>query len=238
VMIVICIDHARRQWLMMEPDLFTKKPQSLPDTETALPGRPDPIPTSSLNTIFNRELQSPPPLGFEEVWLALGCFWGAERRFWQTEGVWLTAVGYVAGHTPNPTYREVCSGMTGHTEAVRVVYDPAIISFEQILKAFWEAHDPTQGMRQGNDVGTQYRSGVYTLTPEHGARARHSKADYQTALANAGITSEITTEVLPARVFFYAEPEHQQYLEKNPGGYCGLSGTGVSCPMGVGVQDG
>ncbi len=218
--------------------MFTKKPNSLPDAETALPGRPDPIITSSLNIVFNRELRAPPPPGFSEVWLALGCFWGAERRFWQTQGVWLTAVGYVAGYTPNPTYREVCSGLTGHTEAVRVVFDPSVISFDEILKVFWEAHDPTQGMRQGNDVGTQYRSGIYTLSPEDGARARASRADYQSALANAGLVAEITTEIAPARNFYYAEPDHQQYLEKNPGGYCGLSGTGVSCPMGIGVSGG
>ncbi|MEO9970032.1 MAG: peptide-methionine (S)-S-oxide reductase MsrA [Hyphomonadaceae bacterium] len=213
----------------MEPILFTKKPAPLPGPESALPGRLDPIPTSSKNIVFNRELKSPAPAGYQEVWVALGCFWGAERRFWQTEGVWLTAAGYVGGHTPNPTYREVCSGKTGHTEAVRVVFDPEMISLDGILKVFWEAHDPTQGMRQGNDVGTQYRSGIYTTSPEQGARARHSMADYQSALTKAGISHEITTEISPARDFYYAEEEHQQYLEKNPSGYCGLSGTGVTC---------
>ena len=213
----------------MEPILFTKKPTPLPSPETALPGRLDPIHTSSKNIVFNRELKSPAPAGYQEVWVALGCFWGAERRFWQTEGVWLTAAGYVGGHTPNPTYQEVCSGKTGHTEAVRVVFDPEVISFDGILKVFWEAHDPTQGMRQGNDVGTQYRSGIYTTSSEQGALARHSKADYQSALIKAGISHEITTEISPARDFYYAEDEHQQYLEKNPSGYCGLSGTGVTC---------
>lgn len=220
----------------MEANLFTKKPKALPDAKTALPGRHDPIPTSSTNIVFNRELKIDCPPEYQEVWVAMGCFWGAERRFWQTEGIWLTAVGYVGGHTPNPTYSEVCSGQTGHTEAVRVIFDPSLISFDQVLQVFWEAHDPTQGMRQGNDVGTQYRSGIYTTSAEQGALARHSRADYQSALASAGITAEITTEIAPGSRFYYAEAEHQQYLEKNPGGYCGLSGTGVSCPMGVGAS--
>ena len=171
----------------------------------------------------------------QEVWLGLGCFWGAERIFWQTPGVWLTAVGYAGGQTPNATYGEVCSGRTGHSEVVRVIFDPTILSFEQLMKVFWESHDPTQGMRQGNDVGTQYRSAIYYTTETQGALARHSQADYQQALSNAGHSGSITTEIAPAKSFYYAEDDHQQYLDKNPNGYCGIGGTGVSCPMGVGA---
>jgi len=175
------------------------------------------------------------PNGLEVAYFGMGCFWGVERLYWNIEGVYVTASGYAGGITPNPTYEETVTGKTGHTEIVMVVYDPAKVSYQTLLKTFWEEHDPTQGMRQGNDVGTQYRSAIYTTTPEQGARARHSKADYQSALAKAGLSADITTEIAPARAFYYAEAEHQQYLEKNPGGYCGLSGTGVSCPMGIGV---
>ncbi len=167
---------------------------------------------------------------------ALGCFWGAERRFWETEGVWSTAVGYAAGYTPNPTYQEVCSGETGHTEVVLVVYDPALVSYEDLLAVFWESHDPTQGMRQGNDVGTQYRSGIYSDDPAERRLAERSREHYQAALARAG-HGEITTEILPLGEFYYAEDYHQQYLAKNPGGYCGIGGTGVSCPAGLGVDE-
>jgi len=215
--------------------LFTRKPASPPDASTALPGRSEPILGATRHTLFNHDLQTPCPEGFSEVWLGLGCFWGAERKFWQTQGVWLTAVGYAGGHTPHATYKEVCSGKTGHTEAVRVIFNPEEISLDQVLKVFWEAHDPTQGMRQGNDVGTQYRSAIYYTTERQGALVRHSKADYQKALQDAGHAGTITTEIAPAQSFYYAETEHQQYLDKNPGGYCGLSGTGVFCPMGTGV---
>ena len=215
--------------------MFSKKPAKAPDAEKALPGRPDSILGPTNHTLFNHSLQTPCPDGMIEVWLGLGCFWGAERKFWQTPGVWLTAVGYAGGQTPNATYKEVCSGQTGHTEAVRVIFDPDVISFDHLLKVFWEAHDPTQGMRQGNDVGSQYRSAIYYTSETLGALARHSRADYQQALEDAGHSGTITTEIAPARAFYYAEQEHQQYLDKNPGGYCGLSGTGVFCPMGTGV---
>ena len=219
----------------MEPVLFTKKSAAIPTAEKSLPGRKNCILGAAKHTIYNRELQSPCPDGFGEAWFGLGCFWGAERKFWQTSGVWLTAVGYAGGHTPNATYREVCSGQTGHTEAVRVIHDPEVISFEAVLRVFWESHDPTQGMRQGNDRGTQYRSAIYYTTEMQGALARHSQADYQSALQEAGHSGSITTEIAPAKSFYYAEEEHQQYLDKNPGGYCGLDGTGVFCPMGTGV---
>ena len=220
----------------MEPVLFRKKVDSIPDPQSALPGRGEPVLGEARHTIFNHVLQAPCPDGFEEVWVGLGCFWGAERKFWQTPGVWLTAVGYAGGHTPNATYGEVCSGKTGHTEAVRVIFDPALISFEEVLRVFWESHNPTQGMRQGNDVGTQYRSAIYYTTETQGALARHSRADYQEALAKAGHSGTITTEIEPAKSFYYAEDDHQQYLDKHPEGYCGLGGTGVSCPMGTGVS--
>ncbi len=218
-----------------EPILFSRKPAAVPDAASALPGRSVPIPTATQHTIYQRDIKSPRPDGFEEIWLGLGCFWGAERKFWQTEGVWLTAVGYAGGHTPNATYREVCSGKTGHTEVVRVVFDPAKVSLDQILKVFWESHNPTQGMRQGNDVGTQYRSAIYYTNETQAARARHSQADYQAALSQAGHAATITTEIAPARAFYYAEADHQQYLDKNPSGYCGLGGTGIACPIGTGV---
>ena len=179
-------------------------------------------------------LTGPYPVGLEKAVFGLGCFWGAERVFWQTPGVWVTAVGYAGGSTPNPTYEEVCSGRTGHAEAVLVVYDPAEVSYEQLLKLFWESHDPTQGMRQGNDIGTQYRSGIYTFTPAQRAAAEASKANYAAALKAKGYGT-VTTEVLDAPAFYFAEDYHQQYLARNPRGYCGLGGTGVSCPIGTGV---
>jgi peptide-methionine (S)-S-oxide reductase len=180
-------------------------------------------------------LKAPYPEGFKIAIFALGCFWGAERRFWQTRGVWATAVGYINGPTPNPTYEEVCSGLTGHTEAVLVVYDPKLITYKQLLKVFWEGHDPTQGMRQGNDVGTQYRSGIYPANDAQFSEAEASKEAYQAALSAKGF-DRITTEIAPAGPFYFAEDYHQQYLAKNPAGYCGIGGTGVVCPIGVGVE--
>mgnify|MGYP001816764716 CR=1 FL=1 len=215
--------------------MFTRKPLTVPEAASALPGRDTPLLGAERHTIYPRDIQAPCPEGFEEVWLGLGCFWGAERKFWQTQGVWLTAVGYAGGSTPNPTYREVCSGQTGHTEAVRVVYDPKVIDLDGILKVFWETHNPTQGMRQGNDVGTQYRSAIYTLEPTHLDRAQASRDAYQSALMRAGHEAKITTEIAPAAAFYYAEADHQQYLDKNPNGYCGLGGTGVACPIGLGA---
>ncbi|MFC4912079.1 peptide-methionine (S)-S-oxide reductase MsrA [Actinomadura gamaensis] len=202
--------------------------------EKALPGRDEPMPVPSRHEVLGTTLTPPYPEGAEIADFALGCFWGAERKFWQTEGVITTAAGYQGGYTPNPTYEEVCSGQTGHAEAVRVVYDPAKVSYDTLLKVFWESHDPTQGMRQGNDVGTQYRSAIYTHSESQAARAEASKASYQKVLTEAGY-GEITTEITPAGPFYYAEPYHQQYLSdtKNPGGYCGLGGTGLSCPVGV-----
>lgn len=200
----------------------------------ALPGRPSAIPTASRHFVNGAALKGPYPEGARTAIFGLGCFWGAERKFWQTEGVLVTAVGYAAGYTPNPTYEEVCSGRTGHNEVVLVVYDPAKLSFEKLLAVFFEAHDPTQGMRQGNDVGTQYRSGIYVSDPDQRAASEAMKARYGEALAKKGL-GPITTEILDAPPFYFAEDYHQQYLAKNPGGYCGLGGTGVSCPIGVGV---
>ena len=190
------------------------------------------MPVPARHVVNGNPLAVPFPAGLEIAEFAMGCFWGAERRFWQQPGVFSTAVGYVAGITPNPTYREVCSGMTGHTEAVLVVFDPSLTSYEALLKVFWESHDPTQGMRQGNDVGTQYRSGIYTHGEHQKALAEASRRAFQQGLDAAGYGT-ITTEIREAGVFFYAEEYHQQYLAKNPGGYCGLSGTGVSCPVGL-----
>ena len=200
--------------------------------DQALPGREQPLAIDNKHFVNGRPLQPPFPDGLEQVQFGLGCFWGAERVFWQLDGVYTTAVGYSGGYTPNPTYQEVCSGQTGHTEAVLVVYDPAKISFETLLKTFWESHDPTQGMRQGNDVGTQYRSSIYVYSDEQKQAVLASKAAYQKALNQAGL-GEITTEIKapPAPPFYYAEEYHQQYLAKNPAGYCGLGGTGVSCPQ-------
>ena len=212
-----------------------RKRTALPAPGEALPGRAQKIPTASRHAVNGHPLQGPWPAGFETAMFGLGCFWGAERKFWQLgEGVHSTAVGYAAGQTPNPTYEEVCSGLTGHNEVVLVVYDPANISYEQLLKCFWESHNPTQGMRQGNDSGTQYRSGVYCYSPAQRAAAEASKAVFGKALAAKGF-EPITTEILDAPEFFYAEAYHQQYLDKNPGGYCGLGGTGVTCQIGTGV---
>jgi peptide-methionine (S)-S-oxide reductase len=212
-----------------------RKSADLVAPERALPGRATPIPTAAASFVNGRPLHGPYPEGLEVAEFAMGCFWGVERKFWQIPGVWVTAVGYMAGHTPNPTYQEVCSGMTGHTEAVRVVFDPKVVSYEDLLKAFWEGHDPTQGMRQGNDVGTQYRSGIYTRDEAQAEAAERSKAAYQGALDQARL-GRITTEIRPAGEFYFAEDYHQQYLAKNPNGYCGIGGTGVTCPIGVGVD--
>ncbi|MBA4789164.1 MAG: peptide-methionine (S)-S-oxide reductase MsrA [Rhizobiales bacterium] len=213
---------------------WLKKSLDLPTAEEALPGRSEPVPTAASHFINGAPLKGPYPTGAESAVFALGCFWGAERKFWQVPGVIVTAVGYVAGHTLNPTYEEVCSGRTGHTEGVLVVYDPAKVTFGELLKLFWESHDPTQGMRQGNDVGTQYRSGIYLSDPARLDEARASKAAYEAALKAKGY-GPITTEISEGGPFYFAEGYHQQYLGKNPAGYCGLGGTGVACPIGVGV---
>ncbi|MBS7542335.1 peptide-methionine (S)-S-oxide reductase MsrA [Ancylobacter oerskovii] len=213
---------------------FFKKSLELPTPSEALPGRASPLPTASTHFVNGHALKGPYPEGLETAVFALGCFWGAERKFWQTPGVWVSAVGYINGPTLNPTYEEVCSGRTGHTEAVLVVFDPKVVSYDELLKVFWESHDPTQGMRQGNDIGTQYRSGIYTFSPEQQAAAEASRAAYGAALAAKGY-DPITTEIVPAPEFYFAEGYHQQYLAKNPSGYCGLGGTGVSCPIGTGV---
>jgi peptide-methionine (S)-S-oxide reductase len=212
-----------------------RKSIAMPTAEQALPGRPEPIPTAKTHFISGHDLQPPFPAGIETALFGLGCFWGAERKFWQLgEGIWATAVGYAGGQTPNPTYEEVCSGRTGHTEAVLVAYDPSLISYESLLKTFWESHDPTQGMRQGNDVGTQYRSAIYVTSQAQRAAAEKSEAVYNKALAARGL-GPITTEIRDAPRFYYAEAYHQQYLAKNPSGYCGLGGTGVACQIGTGV---
>jgi peptide-methionine (S)-S-oxide reductase len=211
------------------------KPLGVPSAADALPGRTEPMPVPDRHFVNGRALKAPFPDGIKLAMFGLGCFWGAERKFWQQEGVYSTAVGYAAGLTPNPTYREVCSGMTGHNEVVLVAFDPAQISYEDLLRVFWESHNPTQGMRQGNDVGTQYRSGIYFFDEAQRRAAEESKTAYQKALA-AGGYGAITTEVLPAPEFYYAEEYHQQYLAKNPNGYCGLGGTGVTCPVGIGVD--
>jgi peptide-methionine (S)-S-oxide reductase len=213
---------------------FKSKPTTIPSAAEALPGRDMQMPVAAEHFVNGQALKGPYPEGAETIYFGLGCFWGAERLFWQLPGVIVTAVGYQGGATPNPSYEEVCSGRTGHTEAVKVVYDPKAISLEMLLKTFWEEHDPTQGMRQGNDVGTQYRSAIYTTTPEQAAVVEQSRQAYQAALNAKGL-GRITTEISPAAEFFYAETYHQQYLAKNPRGYCGLAGTGVSCPIGLGV---
>jgi peptide-methionine (S)-S-oxide reductase len=202
---------------------------AIPGPGEALAGRPDPIPTADKHFVNGRALKGPYPEGLEIALFGLGCFWGAERVFWKTPGVYVTAVGYAGGATQNPTYQEVCSGRTGHTEVVLVVYDPKQVSYAELLRRFWESHDPTQGMRQGNDVGTQYRSAVYTYDEAQRKQAEASRDAYQGALGKA--RGKITTEILPAPDFFFAEDYHQQYLAKNPAGYCGLGGTGVSCPI-------
>lgn len=213
---------------------FARKKVEMIAPADALPGRETPIPTASTHFLSGIDLKSPVPEGMEEAMFGMGCFWGVERLFWNTDGVWLSMVGYAGGYTPNPTYQETCTGQTGHNEVVRVIFDPARVTYEQLLQVFWEGHDPTQGMRQGNDMGTQYRSGIYTYSPEQQAAALASKAAFAPRLSDAGYGA-ITTEIIPAPVFYYAEDYHQQYLAKNPNGYCGLGGTGVSCPIGVGV---
>ncbi len=207
-------------------------PVGLPSAAEALPGRDTPMHTAQTHAVSGRPLKGPYPEGLAQAVFALGCFWGAERCFWKQPGVWVTAVGYVDGITPNPSYREVCSGLTGHTEAVLVVYDPAIVSFDELLRLFFESHDPTQGMRQGNDVGTQYRSGIYVEDEARLAAARQAKETYEAALKARGF-GPVTTTIAKAGPFYFAEEEHQQYLAKNPNGYCGLGGTGVACPVGV-----
>tara|TARA_R110000823_G_scaffold210224_5_gene340493 strand:+ start:32617 stop:33243 length:627 start_codon:yes stop_codon:yes gene_type:complete len=204
----------------------------MPDADSALPGRTEAMPVPAAHYVNGNPLQGPFPAHLRQALFGMGCFWGVERKFWQLEGVFTTAVGYAAGLTPNATYQEVCSGLTGHNEVVLVVYDPARISYERLLQVFWEGHDPTQGMRQGNDVGTQYRSGIYTFDEEQQALACASREAYQAALDAAGF-GRISTEILPAPPFYYAEEYHQQYLAKNAGGYCGAGGTGVSCPVGL-----
>jgi peptide-methionine (S)-S-oxide reductase len=213
--------------------LFSRHKSEMVDPANALPGRDHRVfSVPDKHFVLGTPLEPPFPDGMEQVIVAMGCFWGAERKFWETEGVYSTSVGYTAGVTPNPTYEEVCSGRTGHTEAVLVVFDPAKVSLEQVLKVYWESHDPTQGMRQGNDVGTQYRSGIYATTPAQLAAAEASKAMFQEQLTAAGY-GEITSEILDATPYYYAEDYHQQYLAKVPNGYCGLGGTGVSCPIGL-----
>jgi peptide-methionine (S)-S-oxide reductase len=211
--------------------LFQDKTR-MPSPEEALPGRPQPLLVPERHFVNGNSMVPPFPEGMEQAMFGLGCFWGAERCFWQLEGVYVTAVGYTAGYTPNPTYEEVCSGLTGHNEVVRVVFDPQRIGFEQLLHRFWESHNPTQGMRQGNDRGTQYRSGIYVYSDQQREQAEQSRRRYQQALAQQG-HGQITTEILAAPEFYYAEDYHQQYLAKNPSGYCGLGGTGVSCPAPV-----
>jgi peptide-methionine (S)-S-oxide reductase len=213
---------------------FGKK-STMPAPSEALSGRAQAIRTASTHFVNGAALKGPYPAGFEKAMFGLGCFWGAERVFWQATGVHVTAVGYAGGYTPNATYEEVCSGRTGHNEVVFVVFDPMKTSYEALLRLFWEGHNPTQGMRQGNDIGTQYRSGIYTFSPAQQDAALASKEMYQAELAKKGYGA-ITTEVIPAPEFYFAEDYHQQYLAKNPGGYCGLGGTGVSCPIGVGVK--
>ena len=209
---------------------FTRDKLVVPEPADCLPGRSERMPVPERHFANHRPLAGPYPDGMQKALFGLGCFWGAERVFWQTPGVYVTAVGYAGGSTPNPTYEEVCSGRTGHTEAVLVVYDPKVTSYEALLKLFWESHDPTQGMRQGNDFGTQYRSAIYTFSPEQQAAAEASREAYQARLDAAGL-GKITTEIADAPPFYFAEGYHQQYLAKNPGGYCGLGGTGVACPV-------
>jgi len=212
--------------------MLRQKKAVLPTADQALPGRAQPMPVHNSHFVHKRPIAPPFPAGLELAMFGLGCFWGAERKFWTAPGVFTTAVGYAAGLTPNPTYEEVCSGRTGHNEVVRVVFDPKLTDYDALLKIFWESHDPTQGMRQGNDVGTQYRSGIYVTSDDQKRKAEASKAAYQDVLSRARYGA-ITTEILPAPEFYYAEDYHQQYLAKNPAGYCGLGGTGVACPIGL-----
>src|SRR3954470_13341510 len=209
-----------------------KKKLEMPSATEALPGRPNPIPTAKTHFLNGNALKGPYPQGLETAMFGMGCFWGAERKFWQLDGVYTTAVGYAAGPTPNPTYREVCTGMTGHTEAVLVVFDPKRITYDDLLKVFWENHDPTQGMRQGNDVGTQYRSAIYVTSDAQKQAALAMRDAFEGVLRQGGY-GDVTTEIADAGEFFYAEDYHQQYLAKNPAGYCGIGGTGMSCPVGV-----
>jgi peptide-methionine (S)-S-oxide reductase len=215
--------------------MWSRKPNSIPNADEALPGRAEPMAVPDAHFVNKHRLTPPFPEGLERAMFGMGCFWGAEQKFWQLNGVYTTAVGYAAGHTPNPTYREVCSGMTGHAEVVLVVFDPKKIAYDDLLKVFWESHDPTQGMRQGNDVGTQYRSGIYYDNDEQRRAAERSREAYQQRLIEAGY-DPITTEIRTAPQFYYAEDYHQQYLAKNPDGYCGLGGTGVTCSIGVGIN--
>ncbi|MGA0607821.1 peptide-methionine (S)-S-oxide reductase MsrA [Phenylobacterium sp. VNQ135] len=215
--------------------MLFKKPLDLPTPEEALPGRPNAIPTAETHFVNGRPLKGPYPEGLETAYFAMGCFWGVERVFWQIPGVYVTAAGYQQGVTPNATYEEVCSGRTGHTESVLVVYDPKVVGYGDLLKTFWENHDPTQGMRQGNDIGTQYRSAILVTNDAQAAEAEASREAYQQALSKQGL-GRITTEIAPAGPFYFAEDYHQQYLAKNPHGYCGIGGTGVTCPIGVGVS--
>jgi peptide-methionine (S)-S-oxide reductase len=214
--------------------MFSKKPLTIPSKAEALPGRAERMPVPDAHFVNRNRLAPPFPAGLASAIFGMGCFWGAERKFWQLRGVYSTAVGYAGGHTPNPTYREVCTGMTGHNEVVLVVFDPSVISYDDLLKVFWENHDPTQGMRQGNDAGTQYRSGIYYTDDDQKRAAERSRDAFQQQLTAADYGA-ITTEIAPAPEFYYAEDYHQQYLAKNPDGYCGLGGTGVSCPVGVGT---
>jgi peptide-methionine (S)-S-oxide reductase len=216
--------------------LFGSDKTTMVNPSEALPGRSEVMPVATRHLVLGAPLAPPYPEGTEIAEFALGCFWGAERKFWQTPGVVSTAVGYAGGYTPNPTYEEVCTGLTGHAEVVRVVFDPTEVSYEELLKVFWEAHDPTQGMRQGNDVGTQYRSAIYTKSPQQEKAALASKEAYQDVLSQAGYRA-ITTEIVPVGDFYFAEDYHQQYLFRNPNGYCGLGGTGVSCPVGLTAGD-
>jgi peptide-methionine (S)-S-oxide reductase len=217
--------------------MFRKKKLDMPTRDEALPGRTTKVSVPAKHFVNKHRLEPPFPAGMQTALFGLGCFWGAERKFWQTPGVYSTSVGYAGGITPNPTYEEVCTGLTGHNEVVRVVFDPHEVTYEDLLKVFWESHDPTQGMRQGNDVGTQYRSGIYYHDEAQRLAAERSAAAYGQKLREAGFPA-VTTEILPAPEFYYAEDYHQQYLAKNPGGYCGLGGTGVSCPVGLDVATG
>lgn len=215
--------------------MLFQKSAELPTAETALPGRAEPLRTDEVHYVNGRPLKGPHPEGFQTAIFGMGCFWGVERIFWNLPGVWVTAVGYAGGITPNPTYEETCTGRTGHAEVVQVVFNPNEISYAELLKAFWENHDPTQGMRQGNDIGTTYRSAIYTLDDDQQRQAEASRDAYQAALSAAG-RGAITTEIAPAGPFYFAEDYHQGYLAKNPNGYCGIGGTGVTCPIGVGVD--
>ncbi len=214
---------------------FRRKGIEMVSAKDALPGRPEPIATAETHFVNGLSLDSQVPEGFEPAMFGMGCFWGVERMFWKLPGVWLTMVGYAGGFTPNPTYREVCTGLTGHTEVVRLVFDPEEVTYRELLRVFWEGHDPTQGMRQGNDMGTQYRSGIYWYSEAQRSAAELTRVDYARRLTEAGF-GPVSTEIVKAPVFYFAEDYHQQYLARNSGGYCGLGGTGVSCPVGEGAE--